>query len=92
MTDRSSATSLREVLATNGDLRRRAQRAAVKAWYQVITESGYSFTPQDREEAQADLTATAIALSEGSQIESRDDLPAVIVAAGVGAAIASGGF
>lgn len=92
MSDPATQKSLREILATNGDLRRKAQRAAVLAWYGVIKDAGYSFTAQDSEETQADLTSTAIAMNEVIPEGTRDDLGSVIVAAGIGTAIAAGGF
>lgn len=89
MNERGTKTTLRELLASNGDLRRKAQSAAVLAAYGVIKEAGYSITPQDIEEMKADQTAIAIALNANP---SAKDLPEVIIASGIGAAIAAGGF
>ena len=92
MNEGNAPQALRVVLATNGDLRRKAQKAAFQAWYEVIKEAGYSITPSDIDEMKSDLTATAISLSDSAGNVPRDDLGSVIVAAGVGAAIAAGGF
>jgi hypothetical protein len=93
MSEERCQKPLRELLAINGDLRRRVQRAAILAAFDVIRDSGYSITPQDIEEMKSDQTALAIALGEISGVTTRgDNLPEVIVAAGVGAAIAAGGF
>lgn len=90
MSETATRQTLRLVLATNGDLRRKVQRAAVLAAYEVIKESGYSITAQDIEEMKADQTAIAIAI-DGSSGRG-DNLPEVIIAAGIGSAIAAGGF
>ncbi|ENZ7914709.1 hypothetical protein [Klebsiella aerogenes] len=85
--------SLREILATDGDLRRKMQSAAVIAAYKVIEDAGYKITQQDIDEMKADQTAVAFAISELSPSGAKDDnTPAVIIAAGIGTAIAAGGF
>lgn len=89
MSDSQTKQTLREVLAVNGDLRRKVQSAAILAAYDVIKEAGYSITAQDIEEFKADQTAMAIALNGGAR---GDNLPEVIIATSIGAAIASGGF
>jgi hypothetical protein len=89
MTKSQPQQTLREILAVNGDLRRKVQSAAVLAAYGVIKEAGYSITEQDIEEAKADQTAIAIALTNGAK---GDNLPEVIIATSIGVAIASGGF
>jgi hypothetical protein len=93
MTDTQTQKTIREILATDGDLRRKVQCAAARAAYDVIKAAGYSITPLDIEEMKADQTAMAIALHDSSTPEPRgDNLPEVIIAAGIGAAIAAGGF
>ena len=85
--------TLREILATNGELRRKMQCAAVLAAYNVIKDAGYQFTQQDIDEMKADQTAVAIAISGGAATTAKgDNLPEVIIATGIGAAIAAGGF
>ena len=84
-----STKTLREILATDSDLRRRAQRAGIQAWYKVITDAGYSITSADTEETKADLTALSIAISDGGV---KDDVGDTAIKVGIAVAIASGGF
>jgi hypothetical protein len=85
--------TLREILAENGDLRRKTQCAAAVAAFNVLKEAGYTITSKDVEEMKADHTAMAIALQDNFDNESKgDNLPEVIIASAIGAAIASGGF
>lgn len=93
MNKASTTKTLREVLAENGDLRRKAQSAAIIAAYNVIKEAGYSITAKDIDEMKADNTAIAIALDSSLEAKPKGDNTAeVIIAAGIGAAIAAGGF
>jgi hypothetical protein len=56
--------SLREVLATNRDLRHKVQQAAAQAAYQVIKEAGITVTAADVADARGDIAAMTIPASE----------------------------
>jgi len=60
MSAQQGTRSLREVMATNPELRRKAQKAAMYAAYNVITDAGVKVTAADVAEAQADLAALTI--------------------------------
>ena len=91
MADTQPQQTLREILATNGDLRRKVQRAAFLASYDVIKTEGYSITPQDLEDFKADSTALSIAVDSVIDSGSRD-IGDDAIKVGIGVAIASGGF
>ena len=84
--------TLREVLATNGELRRKVQSAASVAAYTVLKEAGYTITAEDIEEVKADQTAIAVALDEVFGTTARSEAAEIVVATGVAIAIATGGF
>ena len=60
MANPSNQQSLRVVLATNIDLRHKAQRAAAAATYQVLKEAGVTVSDNDIAEWHADMRAMAI--------------------------------
>jgi hypothetical protein len=57
MATSQTGRSLREVLATNAELRRKVQAAAAQAAYNVLKEAGVSVTAADVADAKADISA-----------------------------------
>lgn len=90
MNDVKQQKSLREVLATDGDLRRKMQSAAALAAYNVLKDAGYSITQNDIDEMKADQTALSVAISENFPATRGDG--ETIIATGIAIAIATGGF
>lgn len=59
MATSQSGRGLREILATNAELRRKVQAAAAQAAYKVLEEAGVKVTAADVAEAKADIAALA---------------------------------
>jgi hypothetical protein len=57
-----SGRTLREILATDGELRRRARQAAGRAVYDVIKAAGINVTAADIDDAHADVAAMSAPL------------------------------
>ena len=62
MSTQQTSRSLREVLATNSDLRHKMRQAAALAAYNVIKDAGITVTAADIADAQADIAAMTIPL------------------------------
>jgi hypothetical protein len=63
MSAQQATRSVRKVMTTNPELRRRAHKAAMRAAYNAITDAGVRVTAADVAEAQADIAALTIPAS-----------------------------
>jgi len=80
-----SSQSLRVILATNTELRHKAQRAAALAAFQVITDAGITVTEADIADTRGDIAAMTISASEIGLPPTRGETEAVIVGVAIGA-------